>query len=873
MKLKNILMSLAVIITSLFITTVKADTAPNSFTIKASDLTMLYGSNYLGNGSTLNFTYKKTTTGKIVYCTEIHDSMTSTSETYTLSRETDAKFAYILANGYPNKSITYDNKKDYYITGLALWYLIKPNDSVFTYFNLSAGTYKGVSSQVVKEVAKLVNAAKNYSYVNPSIKINGSTNLSLSSDKKYYVSNAMSVSTTGGITSYNVSLTSAPTGTIVTDTKGNAKTSFGTGESFLIKVPVSSIKELSTSFNVSTSGTGYIYTAYIYNPQVSSHQALMTGYSKPKTVSASAKLNVNVTTKVEINKIDADTKKTLAGATLVLTSPDGTKTTWVTETTAKVFNNLKFGKYTITETKAPSGYKTSSETITFELTATNTSFNAEFKNYKDIKTTISKQDATTGKELPGATLVLTYPNGKTTTWVSTNEPKVFTNLPAGKYTLKETIAPKGYVLSEETVTFTIDANGKVAEPVVMKNYPLGKTTISKVDATNSKELPGATLELTRPNGKKETWVSTNEPHLIENLQPGKYTLKETIAPKGYVLSEETITFNVNKYGKVDKTVVMKNSPEGKTSISKVDATTSKELPGATLVLTYPNGKTTTWVSTNEPKVFTNLPAGKYTLKETIAPEGYILSEETVTFTVDKNGNVEKPVVMKNYPLGKTTISKQDATTGKELPGATLELKDEKGTVIDKWVSTNEPHLVENLQPGKYTLTETIAPDGYKLSSETVTFTVNKKGKVSEPPVMKNYPQGSVLISKQDITSKEELYGAHLEVRNEKGELIEAWTSGKEPHKIEGLEAGIYTLTETIAPDGYILSKETIEFEIDEKGNLKNGDVVIMFNERIPDVPVPKTSSFKSITTSIIGIITMALGALIIQKNYKKNEEE
>ena len=607
MKLKNILISLAVIISSLLITTVKADTAPNSFVIRASDLTMLYGSNYLGNGSTLNFTYKKTSTGKIVYCTEIHDTMTSTSETYTLGRSADAKFAYVLANGYPSSTITGNSYKDYYITGLAIWYLIKPTDSVFTYFNLSAGTYKGVGSQVVREVAKLVNGAYSYSYANPTIRINSSSsNLTLSSDKKYYVSNAMSVSVTGGITSYNVSLSSAPTGTIITDANGNKKTTFSTGEKFIVKVPVSSIKQLSTSLSVSASATGYVYTAYIYNPSVSSHQSLITAYSTPKTVSASTKLNVNVTTKVEINKIDADTKKALAGATLVLTSPDGTKTTWVTETTAKVFNNLKFGKYTITETKAPSGYKTSSETITFELTATNTSFKAEFKNYKDIK---------------------------------------------------------------------------------------------------------------------------------------------------------------------------------------------------------------------------------------------------------------------------TTISKQDATTGKELPGATLELKDEKGTVIDKWVSTNEPHLVENLKPGKYTLTETIAPEGYKLSTETVTFTVDEKGKVSEPPVMKNYPQGSVLISKQDITSKEELYGAHLELRDEKGNLIESWTSGKEPHKIEDLEAGKYYLTETQAPDGYILSKETIEFEVDELGNVKDKDLIIMYNERIPDVPVPKTSSFKTITTSIIGIITMVFGAMIIQRTYKKNEEK
>ena len=694
MKLKHILISLAVIISSIFITTVKADTAPNNFTINASDLSSLYGADYLGHGSTINFAYKKTTTGKIVYCTEIHDSMTSSSETYTLSKEMEAKYAYVLANGYPNKSLTGNNKQDYYITSLAIWYLISPNDSIFTYFNLSAGTYKGVSSLVVKEVAKLVNGAKNYSYVNPTIKINGSTNLSLSNDKKYYVSNALSVSTTGGITKYNTSLTNAPTGTVITDTNGNTKTSFNTSESFMIKIPVSSIKELSTSFNVSVSGTGYIYTAYLYTPQVNAHQALTAGYSKPKTVSASTKLNVNINTKAEIIKIDASTGKNLAGATLELTYPNGHKYSWVSTTETKEFTNLPFGKYTLKETKAPKGYKTSNETVTFEIKADKTSIKATFKNDPEGKTTISKQDATTGKELPGATLELTKPDGKKETWVSGTTPKVFTNLPAGKYILKETIAPDGYILSEETVTFIVDKDGNVEKPVVMKNYPEGKTTISKQDATTGKELPGATLELTRPDGKKETWVSGNEPHLIENLTPGKYILKETIAPKGYILSEETVTFTVDKYGKV-----------------------------------------------------------------------------------------KEPVIMKNYPLG------------------------------------------------------------------------------------------SILISKQDITSKEELYGAKLEVYKEDGTFIEGWTSGKEPHAIAGLEEGKYYLKEIQAPDGYVLSEETVKFEIDKNGNLKDTDMVIMYNERIPDVPVPRTSSFKTITTSIIGIITMALGAVIIQRNYKKNEEE
>ena len=613
MKFKKILLSIVAIISTLFIATVKADSAPNNFVINASNTKMLYGSDYLGNGSTLNFTYKTNSAGKVVYCTEIHDTMTSSSETYTLSKAADAKYAYVLANGYPNRSITGNNYKDYYITGLALWYLISPNDSVFTYFNLSAGTYKGSSSQVVKEVAKLVNAAKNYSYVTPSIKIqNATSNFTLSSDKKYYVSNQMSVTTTGGISTFFMSLTNAPSGSIITDIKGNAKTDTNgkassgltVGEKFIVKIPASSIKTLSASLTLNVSGTGNINTAYIYNPTVSSHQSLMTLYPQSKTVADHAPLNLEISTTVEI----------------------------------------------------------------------------------------SKQDATTGRELPGATLVLA------------------------------------------------DANNK---------------EVAK-------------------------WVSTNEPKVIKNLTPGKYTLTESIAPKGFVLSTEKITFEI-----------------------KADGTVVKQ-------------------------------------------------------------------VMKNYPEGKTTISKADATTGKELPGATLVLKDEKGKVIDKWISTDTPHKVEGLKPGKYTLSETIAPDGYRLSTETITFEVTKEGKVKEKITMKNYPEGVVLISKQDITTKEELYGAHLEVKDANGNLVESWVSGKEPHLIAGLEPGKYYLTETIAPDGYELSTETIEFIVDENGKVK--DVVIMYNKPIPSVPVPKTSSFKTMTTSLIGIIIMSLGAMIIIKNYKKNEE-
>ena len=536
-----------------------------------------------------------------------------------------------------------------------------------------------------------------------------------------------------------------------------------------------------------------------------------------------------------------------------------------TSNTIKVASNYTNGK---------SDQQTTTITVFDEYSNTaEATINGEI-NIESKYVSISKIDATTSKELPGATLVLKDSKGnQIDKWVSTNTPHKIKNLAPGKYTLTETIAPEGYKLSTETVEFTVESDGTVKNPVVMKNYPDTYVEISKVDATTSKELPGATLVLKDSKGKQvDKWVSTNTPHKIKNLAPGKYTLTETIAPEGYKLSTETVEFTVEKDGTVKNPVVMKNYPDKFIYISKVDATNNKELPGATLVLKDSKGKQVDkWVSTNTPHEIKNLAPGKYTLTETIAPEGYKLSTETVEFTVEKDGTVKNPVVMKNYPDTYVEISKVDATNGEELPGATLVLKDSKGKVVETWISGSTPHKIKNLDPGKYTLTETIAPDGYVLSTDTVTFNVEKDGTVKEPVVMKNYPEEpkTVYISKQDITTGEELPGAYLEIKNESGEVVEAWISSNEPHKVQGLEPGKYTLIETIAPDGYELSKEAVEFTVKEDGTVDG--MVIMYNKP-EEIEVPNTASFKTITASLIGLIVIGLGSMMIYKNYKKNEE-
>jgi len=483
MKLKNIIMSIAVMFVTLFANTVLAaeSTAPKSFTMKGSDAYLISGTKYV-NSTSPSLYFKKTTDGKIVYCTQIRKAaVTSGTQTYTLSKELDARYAYVIANGYPNKSITGNNEKDYYITALAIWYLGEPNDKVFDNFNFDAGTFKGSSNDIAKEVAKLINGAKSHSYVEP--KITGDTSditFTLSNDKKYYVSNAIGVKTQGTVGNYTVSFENAPSGTIAVNSNGTTKTSFATNEKFTIKVPVSNISDLTNEFKVTLSANGTINKAYLYTPSNSSYQNVSALYPVKGTVSTSKTLKLELTTEVQI----------------------------------------------------------------------------------------TKTDATTGKELPGATLtVKNEKGGVVDTWVSTNEPHVIKGLTPGKYTLTETIAPEGYELSTETIEFEVKADGTVTK-VTMKNKPEekpeepSKISISKKDITTGEELPGAHLEVKDSEGNVvEAWVSEDTPHIIEGLKAGKYTLTETIAPEGYELSTETVEFTVKEDGTVDGDIVMYNKPE------------------------------------------------------------------------------------------------------------------------------------------------------------------------------------------------------------------------------------------------------------------------------------------------------------------------
>lgn len=200
-------------------------------------------------------------------------------------------------------------------------------------------------------------------------------------------------------------------------------------------------------------------------------------------------------------------------------------------------------------------------------------------------------------------------------------------------------------------------------------------------------------------------------------------------------------------------------------------------------------------------------------------ETYFLTETTrysngderissrMSFTLDESAGI---TTVGGYDKEtEVAVSKTDITTGEELPGSHLKVTDENGETVDQWVSGSEPHIIKGLEPGKrYTLTETRPADGYAYAKE-IPFFVNGDGTVDEI-LMEDAPT-QVAVSKKDMTNREELPGAHLQILDQAGNVIEEWVSTSEPHRVVGkLVAGqTYILRETIPADGFVKAEEIV----------------------------------------------------------------
>ena len=389
------------------------------------------------------------------------------------------------------------------------------------------------------------------------------------------------------------------------------------------------------------------------------------------------------------------------------------------------------------------------------------------------------------------------------------------SLKCGNYRIEEVSAPDGYTQNTQYVEIKVDKNtayqmdsvsGDAIITVTYENHPVkGKLVIHKSGETlksfkkdfvyEETSLEGAEFEIYAAEDiftpdhqvdeqgnrhviyAKDTLVKTvttnkNGEAVIKDLPLGKYRVKETKAPSGFVLNpdsqEVSFIYKDQNTPEIEEKLEFSNERQKvELSVEKQDAETGKALKGATFGLYNKEAissgdkvivKADTLlqeITSNEKgkAAFTlDLPLGRYYVKELQAPAGYVSSDEILEFDATYQGQDVKTIKLKSVKKNQPTtveVTKADITTGTELDGASMSVLDKDGNVIDSWTSVKDsPHVIKRLQVGKtYILREELAPYGY-LRATDVEFTISDTAEVQKVKMEDEVPVARLLVNKK-----------------------------------------------------------------------------------------------------------------------------
>lgn len=623
--------------------------------------------------------------------------------------------------------------------------------------------------------------------------------------------------------------------------------------------------------------------------------------------------------KVEVSvvKRDAETKAEVAGAVFglyakedilahgeVIAKADTLLGKALSEEDGKaVFAlDVPFGSYYMKELTAPAGYVSSDKVL--EVTASYqgqeikvVELESEFEN-EPTKISIKKTDITTGVELSGATLTVFDKDGNVVdTWKSVKgQEHIMERLAVGEtYTLREELAPYGYLQAEE-ITFTVEDTAEVQKVEMKDDVPTGLLLINKkgefledvsvVDSVGGwishlfGYLSGSLKEVTfevyaledikAADGESDDYykkderiaeITTDDTGVarLGNLPLGKYYVKEKETAGGYVLDGEIrevdLSYRDQNTAEVTYSTDWQNNRQKvAVSVLKKEKDSDRVLEGAVFALsakediTNKDGKVIMEAGTVIEEKATDkegrltftadLPIGfSYSVKETAPAPGFATTDAAQEFTFTHEDSEKETISYEFVFEDEPTVfefTKTSLTDGKEVEGAKLQIRDGSGKVVDEWTSGKEPHIIKELVVGKeYTMTETLPADGY-VTAESITFAVEDTAKVQKVEMKDDVTK--VEISKTDLTDGKELPGAKLKVTDGDGDTVDEWTSTEEPHHIEKLVVGKkYILTEIQPADGYVTA-ESIEFTVNDTAEVQK----VEMKDDVTKVEISKT---------------------------------
>ena len=603
------------------------------------------------------------------------------------------------------------------------------------------------------------------------------------------------------------------------------------------------------------------------------------------------------------------TSKTTGDVYTIITDEQGVATTKQLGTSDR--GNLPFDTYTVSE---ESPYPEYDIIAPFEVTV-----DEEGKTYTyilrndtvDAPLSVQKVDKETGKVIPIAgaqfqildenkkpiTMKVSYPTPMEIDTFETDANGSFTlpeKLEYGSYYLHETKAPEGYLLGIEDIPFVVDQEFDWENPLSI-TYPdapaKGKIRVTKTDKETDKPIPSgaeftvtAAEDITTPDGTIRTekgtvvaTLTTDEKGKAETeaLYLGKYVVKETKAPNGYLLNPKEFAVTL-EYEDQETEIVYGNVTvpdelaKGKIRVKKTDAETGNGLSGAEFEIRAkediitPDGTVKVKAGTVVDTIKTSdkgtaetkeLYLGKYEVQETKAPEGYLLN--TQKYPVELiYADQETEIVYGDVTVpdelakGQIEILKKDEETGNLLSGAEFTvtaaedittpdgtLRAEKGTMVDTIVTdTTGIAKSKELYLGKYIVKETKQPIGFIRPNQTwdveLKYADQKTELVKENLTIKNQPT-EIIIDKKETGTDKPLEGVKFVIWNkDKEDPIDPGMQHKEIYTTDAngkirllyLEPGNYAVAEVESIPGYAWDDKIIyEFTITEDGRV-DGEV-------------------------------------------------
>lgn len=485
-----------------------------------------------------------------------------------------------------------------------------------------------------------------------------------------------------------------------------------------------------------------------------------------------------------------------------------------------LLHDLKPGTYTVKEIAADDGHIVNSTPQSIEITEdSGERAILVFLNDQKPYLRLVKLDADTMQPLANAVFKFKKVGGSFEKEYTTDENGEIRldNLSAGAYTVTEVKAPDGYLIDD--AERVVQVNGNEYATFVFTDTKKPSLKILKYDAYNNKYLAGATFRIAKiEDGSNylDRITDTNGSIEIDNLEPGVYSVKEIEAPSGYVLND--MEYHVELFGGKQSQLIVVNEEKPSLKIVKTDALTGEPLAGVGFTVKKAEGETENTVVTDEngEAVLSHLDTGIYEVRETSVPDGYLLDENPQLVTLAPNRT--SVVRFKNYPKPSLTINKVDSITKDVLKGAKFNIVYASNNTFTGEINdmgsfqTDENGQIKlyNLRDGWYKITETEAPDGYKIKDKAQEIYI-KAGENKEV-TFENTPLSGLVIKKVDAVTGKVLQGAKFRVRYLSGTsgtggtvIGEYTTSVNGTIVLNRLKAGTYIVEETKAPDGYIIN--------------------------------------------------------------------